>query len=85
MKNKICKTKLRKITKNILERYDLILENNSYGIICTELDKREDRIKHEEAKNITTSKREAMKIYRLLVKHRACVGTINDIIHDQMC
>ena len=85
MKNKICKTRVRKITQNITERYDLIFENEAYGILCIEIDKTQDSLICEEVKGITSSKREANKIYRLLVKNGACVGTIKDIIDDQMC
>lgn len=85
MENKICKRKVRKITQEITEKYDLILENEAYGILCTEFDEIRNRITHEDIKNITTNKREAKKIYRLLVKNGACVGTIKDIIDDQMC
>ena len=85
MKNKICKTKTRKITYDIKEEYELLLENGAYGIVCTEYNKIESNIRKEEVKNITTNKRLAKKLYSLLVKNKACVGTIKDIIDDQMC
>jgi len=85
MKSKICKSKVRKITQEITEKYDLFLENKAYGILCTEFNENENIIVHEEVKNITASKKEAKRMYKLLVDNGACVGTIKDIIDDQMC
>ena len=85
MKNKICKRRTKKITSDIVERYELKLENGVYVILCTEYDKINGTSKCEEIRHITADKRKANKLYALLVRYGACAGTIKDIIEDQMC
>lgn len=85
MKDKICKRTTRKITDDIEEEYELRVENGAYTILCTEYNKKKNETAYEKAESITKSKRFAKRLYRLLVKNKACIGTINDIISDQMC
>ncbi|MBR2025342.1 MAG: hypothetical protein IKA02_06000 [Clostridia bacterium] len=85
MSKDICKRKTIKITVDIIETYELILENGKYSITCTENNLLTGKIEVEEVKEITTNKKIAYKIYSLLTKHGACKGTIKDIVYDLMC
>lgn len=85
MKDKICKIKKKNIAGKLLETYILKKENGAYTILCTEYNKASKKTSSEEVKAISTSKREAKRIYSLLVKYEACAGTIEGIIMDQMC
>ena len=85
MRRKICKSKTVKITETLTESYQLILEDGKYSIVCTENNSLTDKTSIEKASEITSNEEEAVKLFMLLVKNKACEGTINDIIYDQMC
>ena len=82
---KFCQSKTVKITNDLLASYQLILEDRKYSIICIEENRRTNKIHIEKALKFTQCAREAKQMYSLIVKNRACEGTINDIICDQMC
>ena len=82
---KICQSKTVKITNDLSASYQLILEDRKYSIICVEENNRTDNVYVEKASKFTSCTRNANRIFNLIVKNRACGGTINDIICDQMC
>ncbi len=85
MKSKTCKSKTVKITKELTESYQLIAEDGKYSIICIEKNSLTGETSVEKASQITESLKKASSLFNLLVKNKACEGTINDIIRDQMC
>ena len=85
MKRKICESKTVQINEYIKETYQLIYDDGSYSITCTEENERTEKRSTEEVKNVTNSYDKAIRIFNLLANHGACQGTINDIVQDQMC
>ena len=85
MKSKICKSATLKVTKNVTETYQLVEFNKKYSIICIENNLLTNKQNSEKVMNITTDRSEALRIFKFLVKNKACEGTIKDIISDQMC
>ena len=65
--------------------YELILDNRKYTIRCTEIHSLSRERAVEEVTGFTRSKQRAEEIFKLLVDNSACVGTVEDIISDQMC
>ena len=85
MERKICKTKTVRATEHITEKYQLVLENGKYSIVCTEKNEITEKVSVEKVINITANEKEANKLFEYLIKYVACEGTLNDIVTDLMC
>lgn len=85
MERKICKTKTVKATEFLTEKYQLILQNGKYSIVCIEENEITQKVSVEKVINITANEKEANKLFEYLIKYIACEGTIKDILTDLMC
>ena len=85
MEKIVCKTKTVKATEYITEKYQLILKNGKYSIVCTEKNEITGQISTEKVINITANEKEAYKLFEYLIKYVVCEGTVKDVITDLMC
>ncbi len=85
MRRTILKKQTKEITRGLKESYELILENNKYSIKCTEYCSTTKETSYEEVNGFTDNRQRAEEIFKLLVENDVCVGTVEDIIMEQMC
>ena len=75
----------KRISKNTVCEYKLLLSINGYSIECTEYDNYGSIKDFSAVKNITYLKETAQEIFQKVVKHRVCACTLYDVISDLIC
>ena len=85
MKKIIYKRAKKRITRDIVVTYELYVNNDFSIISCNQYDRASNTLCTETVSEIKADIKGTKKILRLLVKYNALVGTIKDIIEDQMC
>ncbi len=85
MNEKILKREIRYINEYFREEYELIVKDYCYYIKATE---RHNMINTSDIEMVclhTVDYEKAERLFSLIVDNECCVGTINDVIIDQMC